>query len=279
LTANPSNLNRVMPAEESEMSTSPAPTGAPDLPIRAAELLERLRAERVRVHAITNAAAQVFTANLLLAAGGIPSLTVAPEEVASFTGRAGALLVNLGTLDSERRAGIPWAIATARAAKKPWVLDPVFVDASPPRLELARLCLTGGPAVVRCNAGEFAALSGTEAKPEAVQAFAAAHGVVVALTGPVDIVTDGTTVFSIANGHDLMTRVTAMGCAATALVAAFAALATTPAEAAAAALLVMGVAGELAAETAAGPGSFQPALLDALYRLDPETLRSRARLA
>jgi hydroxyethylthiazole kinase len=76
-----------------------------------------------------------------------------------------------------------------------------------------------------------------------------------------------------------MSRVTAMGCAATALVAAFAALATTPAEAAAAALLVMGVAGELAAETAAGPGSFQPALLDALYRLDPDTLRSRARLA
>jgi hydroxyethylthiazole kinase len=269
-----------MPAEESEMSVSEAPkTGAPDLPARAAELLERLRTERVRVHAITNAAAQVFTANLLLAVGGIPSLTVAPEEVASFTSRAGALLVNLGTLDSERRAGIPWAIAAARAAKKPWVLDPVFVDASPPRLELARLCLTGCPAVVRCNAGELAALAGTEASPETVRAFAASQGIAIALTGPVDIVTDGSTTLTIANGHDLMTRVTAMGCAATALVAAFAALSPEPVEAAASALLVMGVAGEIAAEIAQGPGSFEPALLDALYRLNGETLRARARLA
>ncbi len=261
------------------MSAANAPSGAThDLPARAAELLDRLRGERVRVHGITNAAAQVFTANLLLAAGGIPSLTVAPEEVASFTGRAGALLVNLGTLDAERRAGIPWAIAAARAAKKPWVLDPVFVDASPPRLELARLCLTGCPAVLRCNAAEFTALAGEEASPEAVRAFAAAQGVVVALTGPVDLVTDGTTSLAIANGHDLMTRVTAMGCAATALVAAFTAL-TDPLEAAASAVLVIGVAGEIASETAAGPGSFQPAFLDALHALDGAALGARARLA
>ena len=122
-------------------------------------------AERTRVHAITNAAAQVFTANLLLAAGGIPSLTVAPGEVADFTSRSGALLVNLGTLDTERRAGIASAIAAARAERKPWVLDPVFVDASPLRLEFARQCLAGRPSVLRCNASEFAALACAEPSP------------------------------------------------------------------------------------------------------------------
>jgi hypothetical protein len=134
-----------MPAEESEMTTLTAARAGspPDIVATAGLLLARLRQERLRVHAITNAAAQAFTANLLLAAGAIPSLTVAPDEVADFTRSAGALLVNLGTLDADRRAAIPRAIAAARASGIPWVLDPVFVDASPPRLALARLCLAG----------------------------------------------------------------------------------------------------------------------------------------
>jgi hydroxyethylthiazole kinase len=260
-----------------QSATAPA-LGAFD-PAQAGLFLDRLRRERIRVHAITNAAAQVFTANLLLSAGGIPSLTVAPDEVAYFAARAGALLVNLGTLDGDRRASIPWAIAAMRAHGKPWVLDPVFVDASPPRLELARLCLIGRPAVLRCNAAEFAALAGSEAQPEAVRAFAEDHGMVVALTGPVDLVTDGRRSASIENGHALMSRITAMGCAATALIAAFAALHQDALEAAAAALLVIGIAGEIAAEQAGGPGSFQAAILDALHGLDQDTVLTRARIA
>ena len=121
------------------MTSTPASVAdASNVSELAGHLLDRLRAERTRVHAITNAAAQTFTANLLLAAGGIPSLTIAPEEVASFTSRSAALLVNLGTLDSDRRAAIPQAIGTAQDQAKPWVLDPVFVEASPPRLEYAR---------------------------------------------------------------------------------------------------------------------------------------------
>jgi hydroxyethylthiazole kinase len=166
-----------------------------------------------------------------------------------------------------------------RAQKKPWVLDPVFVDASPPRLELVRLCLVGCPAVLRCNAAEFEALAGSSAQAETVRAFSEAHGVVVALTGPVDLVTDGRRSASIENGHPLMTRITAMGCAATALVAAFAALHEDAFEAAAAALLVVGVAGEIAAEQAQGPGTFQPAFLDALYSMDQSIITARARTA
>jgi hydroxyethylthiazole kinase len=268
-----------MLAEESEM---PSPIAsrpdAPPLPRLAAHLLDRLRREGTRVHAITNAAAQAFTANLLLAAGAAPSLTTAPDEAPAFTARAGALLVNLGTLDAERRAAIPWAIATARAARLPWVLDPVFADASPARRELARLCVAGEPAVLRLNPAEFRALAEAEPTPEALAAFAVAHETVVALTGPTDLVADGERVVRIANGHPLMDRVTAMGCAASALVAAFAALHDSRIEAAAAALLAVGVAGEIAGERAAGPGSFQPAFLDALHGLDAAALSARARL-
>jgi hydroxyethylthiazole kinase len=283
--ANPSNLNRVMPAEESEMTAQAATQAAPaldasiDWPEKTAALLNRLRDERTRIHAITNAAAQALTANLLLAAGGTPSLTVAPEEITAFAGRADALLVNLGTLDGDRRAAIPWGIAAVKAAGKPWVLDPVFVDTSPTRLELARLCLAGTPCAVRLNGAEFAALSGEEASEGSVAAYARSIRSTVALTGPVDWVTDGERFLKIENGHPLMAGVTAMGCAATALVATFAALERDGFTAAACALLAVGVAAEIAGEAAAGPGSFAPAFLDALHALDAATLRARARVA
>jgi hydroxyethylthiazole kinase len=244
----------------------------PECPVIAGKLLEKLRAEGTRVHAITNAAAQTLTANVLLAAGGVPSLTVAPAEVASFTRAARALLVNLGTLDEDRRQAIPLAIDAAAAAGKPWVLDPVFANSSAVRLDFARALLAGGPTVVRCNGPEFEALAGAAPTPEAAGAFARAHRTVLALTGATDFVTDGRESVRVHGGHPLMTRVTAMGCAATALVAAFTALHAAPLEAAAAALLVVKVAGRQAGEAAAGPGSFQPAFLDTLYALTPADL-------
>jgi hydroxyethylthiazole kinase len=271
-----------MPAEESEMTAARAalpPHSLSEWPARTAYLLSRLHTERTRVHAVTNAAAQTLTANLLLAAGAIPSLTIAPDEIAAFAARADALLVNLGTLDGDRRAAIPWGIAVARAQGKPWVLDPVFVDASPPRLELARLCLAGAPCVIRCNAAEFAALAEREPTPENLSALARETGATIALTGPTDWVSDGDRLAAIENGHELMTRVTAMGCAATALIAAFAALVRDGFVASVCGLLAIGVAAEIAAESVAGPGSFQPAFLDALHALDAHALDARARLS
>src|SRR5580704_15833883 len=96
-----------------------------DLPAIAADVLARIRARRPRVHCITNAVAQNFSANMLLAAGAVPSMTIAADEIAEFVSRADALLVNLGTLDPERRAAIELAVTTA-GARVPWVLDPVL---------------------------------------------------------------------------------------------------------------------------------------------------------
>src|SRR5882724_5967727 len=107
-----------------------------ELPAITADVLERIREKRPRVHCITNAVAQNFTANMLLAAGAVPSMTIASDEIADFVARADALLVNLGTLDPERRGAIEIAIGTA-GERVPWILDPVFVDRSAPRAGFA----------------------------------------------------------------------------------------------------------------------------------------------
>jgi hydroxyethylthiazole kinase len=249
-----------------------------ELPGIAGDILTRIRARHPRVHCITNAVAQNFTANMLLAAGAIPSMTVAPDEVGVFVARADALLVNLGTFDRERREATEIAIAEAARAGRPWVLDPVFVDRSPARAAFARSLAMKRPAAVRLNAAEFSALAGTPPEGEALQRYARDHGSIVALTGATDEVTDGTRVVRVANGDPLMGRVTAMGCAGTAVVAAALAVEADALAAVAAALLLFAVAGEVAAMRARGPGSFAMEIVDALYGLDQDTLRERGRV-
>ena len=117
--------------------------------------------------------AQNFTANVLLALGAIPSMTVAPEEVGEFAARADALLVNLGTLDRERRQAAEIAIQTATEARRPWLLDPVFIDRSPRRAALARVLVARGPAAVRLNGDEFSALAESPPGEHALKRYAA----------------------------------------------------------------------------------------------------------
>lgn len=249
-----------------------------DIPAAAVELLDRVRARRPRVHCITNAVAQTFTANLLLAAGAIPSMTVSADEIVGFVGGADALLVNLGTFDAGRREAVALALEVAADRRLPWLLDPVFVDRSPPRATFARELVAREPRALRLNRAEFATLAGAEADGEAPARFALDTLAVVAVTGAVDLVTDGARRVSIANGHPLMDRVTAMGCAGAALCTAFLAVEADAFVAAAAGLVVLGVAGEVAAATAAGPGSFVTGVVDALYALDPDTIHRRARV-
>jgi hydroxyethylthiazole kinase len=249
-----------------------------ELPTIAAELLSRLRERRPRVHCITNAVAPTFTANVLLAAGAVPSMTIDPEEVADFVAGADALLVNLGTFDAGRRAAAGIAIETANRGGKPWVLDPVFIDRTARRSAFARALVAAKPRAIRCNRAEFEALAGAAPEGGALAGYAREAGAVIGLTGPTDLVTDGARLATIANGDPMMARVTAVGCAASALVAAALAVADDAWAATAAALLWIGVAGDVAAKTAAGPGSLRVGLLDALYRLDAGTLISHARL-
>jgi hydroxyethylthiazole kinase len=245
----------------------------------AADVLARVRDRSPRVHCITNTVAQNYTANMLLAAGAVPSMTISPGEIASFVANADALLVNLGTFDAERRAAIDVALAAIGAARVPWVLDPVFINRSPGRAQFARELLARGPAAVRLNPAEFAPLFGGDPAGEAASRAAAACATVVALTGTTDIVSDGPRRVAIRNGHSLMGLVTAMGCAASALVGAALAVEADPWLAAVAAIAVLGVAGEIAGATARGPGSFAAAVIDALHSLDGATLRARIKVS
>jgi len=239
--------------------------------------LARLRERAPLTHCLTNAVVQNFTANVLLAAGAAPAMVPAVEEAGDFARIADALLVNVGTLTAPQAEAMRVAVAAAREAHTPWVLDPVAVGALMLRTGLALELLGQGPVIVRGNPSEILALAGeagggrgvdsTAAAEEAVGAareLAQRTGAVVAVSGVVDHVTDGRTVRTVEGGDVLLTKVTGAGCALGALMAAFCAVSATPLDAAVAASQLVARAAERAAATARGPGSFAVALLDEL---------------
>ncbi|MBV8512525.1 MAG: hydroxyethylthiazole kinase, partial [Xanthobacteraceae bacterium] len=143
---------------------------ADELVAQAAAILDRVRTRTPRVHCITNAVAQNFSANMLLALGAVPSMTIAPDEVGEFAARADALLVNLGTFDAERRTAAEIAVRSVTGDGVPWLLDPVFIERSKPRTAFAKELLAQHPRAVRLNHAEFAALAGTALSEPALRA-------------------------------------------------------------------------------------------------------------
>jgi hydroxyethylthiazole kinase len=248
-----------------------------ELTSQAAALLSRLRAKSPRVHCITNSVAQNFTANALLALGAVPSMTLSGEEIGAFVARSDALLVNLGTFDRERREATSIAVDAASQNGLPWVLDPVFIDRAEQRAVYARDLILLEPKAIRLNATEFTALSDAAPSCAAVEAYASARRLVVGLSGATDLISDGTRTATLTNGHPLMARVTAMGCAGSAIVAACLAVEPDARAATVSAMLIVGIAGEMAAEKSQGPGSFAVAILDALYSIDDKMIAERAR--
>jgi hydroxyethylthiazole kinase len=255
--------------------------------------LRELRERKPLIHQITNYVVMNETANATLALGALPVMAHAREEVEEMARVAGALVLNIGTLSQPWIEAMLLAAKAANAAGAPVVLDPVGAGATTFRTETAKRILAEADiAVVRGNAAEVATLAGREAEIRGVESIgaaesgtelarAAAHelGCVVAVTGPVDHVSDGERSVAVANGHELLGTVSGTGCMATAVTGSFLAVAADrPLEAAAEALVAFGVAGEDAARDAKGPGTFHAALYDALYHLDPDSIDGRARV-
>lgn len=253
--------------------------------------LRRMRATAPLVQNITNFVAMNTMANVMLAVGASPAMVHAREEAAEFAGLAGALTVNIGTPDPAWAEAMAEAASAMRAAGRPWVLDPVAAGATGFRREISARLLDLGPSVVRGNASEILALAGpggegrgvdaadsVAAAEAAARALAGRTGGIVAVSGPVDFVTDGGRAFRVANGHALMPRVTALGCSLNGVVAAFC-VGQPLFEATVAAMACYGLAGETAAAAAQGPGSFQAAFLDALHNQTPGDLTAGARIA
>ncbi len=253
--------------------------------------LATLRATAPLVQIITNFVAMNISANVLLAAGASPAMVHAREEVAEFAGLAQALNVNIGTLDPAWAEAMEMAAQVMATARRPWVLDPVGVGATRLRREVCARLVALRPTVIRGNASEILALAGAggagrgadsadpvAAAEDAARDLAARSGAVVAVSGPVDYVTDGAQGFRVANGDAMMPRVTALGCSLNALIAAFA-VGQHALHATVAALAYFGLAGERAAQGATGPGSFQVAFLDALYTLSPQDVTAGAKVS
>ena len=241
-------------------------TPSPDSLIdAAANALAAVRQRSPRIQCLTNTVAQQITANVLLAVGARVSMATHPDEVAAMSASADAVLINLGTLDEPRVAAIPRLLSDPHVMSKPRVLDPVFVEHSPLRLALARQIVAAGALIVKGNACEMAALDLPRHATRIV-------------TGQIDrIAHDGAQV-SIDNGHPFMALVTGLGCAAGALAAGFASVERDALRASVGAMAVFGIAGEMAARSADGPGSFAVAFIDAIAAMDEAQLRARARI-
>lgn len=255
--------------------------------------LEKVRATSPLVHNITNYVVMNQTANALLAVGASPVMAHALEEVEEMVGLAGALVINIGTLSSTWVAAMLRAGLVAKRRGIPIVLDPVGCGATAFRTATSALLVEQlRPTIIRGNASEIQALAGGAAQTKGVDSrhssesvagaaewLSSANECVVSVSGAVDLVIGEGQTIRIHNGHAIMTSVTGMGCTASALTGAFAAVGVSPLTAAAHAMAVMGVCGELAAARSTGPGSFVPAFIDALWSLDAATLEARARVS
>lgn len=258
----------------------------------AASLLDRVRQTNPLVHNITNFVVMNSTANALLACGASPIMAHAPDELAEMVALAGAVVLNIGTLDAHWIAAMRLAGQHASTMAKPLVLDPVGSGATTLRTSTVKTLLTECQvSVVRGNASEILSLAGqtsgkgvdsTDSADHAAQTacgLARELGTVLAMTGPTDFVTDGTRTVRIEGGHPLMPFVTGTGCTASALVGAFLTTTSDVLMATASALAYLSVAAEQAGAKASGPGSLQMHLLDALYQITPADLAQGCRIA
>jgi len=253
--------------------------------------LSKIRSASPLVHNITNYVVMNTSANALLAVGASPVMAHALEEVETMVGYAGALVLNIGTLSPAWVEAMLRAGKAAKARSVPIVLDPVGAGATPLRTDTAlKLLEEVSPSVVRGNASEIRALGGSlastkgvdstdsvESAIEAAKALVERYSLVVSISGPTDVIVSKTQIARVHNGSPLMTRVTGMGCTASALTGAYLAVEASHFEAAAQAMVVTGIAGELAASQSAGPGTFQVQFLDALYALNQAQIESLGR--
>jgi len=259
---------------------------------KAAQNLDAVRKNKPLIHNITNFVVMNYTANALLAMGASPVMAHAPNEVEQMVSFAGALVLNIGTLTDEWIDSMIIAGKKAATLKIPIILDPVGSGATSFRTDSAKKIINETEvSVIRGNASEILSIKNSDSKTKGVDSthsvedasntakmLAGELQTTLAITGPVDLITDGNHTVHVSNGHPLMACVTGTGCTATAVIGAFLAVDNDPFSAAATALAFFGLAGEVAGEKAQAPGSFMIKMLDALYTITPEKLKAGCKI-
>lgn len=250
--------------------------------------IDSVRKNHSLVHCLTNQVVMNFTANGLLAIGASPVMTASVHEASDMVAQAQALLINMGTPTEEQVEAMLRAGKRANECGIPVVFDPVGVGATEYRKKVAESILTNiNITVIRGNGGEIATLAGSTANVRGVDGSTSAHpkqvadrvaqkyNTIVAMTGPEDVVSDGTRTAIIRNGHPFMNQVVGTGCLLGAVVAAFVGNTKDYFESTKNALVTYAVAGEFAHAEAGhrGIGSFQVAFLNQLHRIADEDVK------
>jgi hydroxyethylthiazole kinase len=264
-----------------------------NLPDIIANDLEAIRSRKPLIHSITNLVVMNETANAILCLGALPIMAHAKEEVEEMVCVAGALVLNIGTLEPDWIDAMDLAGKRANERDIPVILDPVGAGATRFRTESCkRLMDNVRISIVRGNAAEVATLAGLTAEIRGVESisssdgaekiakeFAAKTGITAAITGPVDVVCDGKRTALISNGDAMMGKVVGTGCISNTIVASFAAVNGDPFQAAVGGLTTFGIAGEMAAKAAPDkPGTFHVELYNALYAVKPEDIHANAKV-
>lgn len=267
------------------------------------ELLLRIREKKPLIHHITNYVTANDCANITLAIGAAPVMADDINEVQDMTAMSSALVVNLGTLNKQRLESMLTAAHRANKMQIPIVLDPVGVGATAFRLVAAKRIISEIKlSVIRGNLSEIKALYGMNAKSKGVdsseilgsnisdaleaasiaKALACELGASIAITGAVDLITNGKTLFRVENGHPLMSKVTGTGCMCTSLIASFLGAGGDNLTAALAGVVSMGIAGDIACERLdtifEGTGSLKVYIHDAIYKLSPQDIVKRGKI-
>ncbi|KAJ3149038.1 hypothetical protein HDU89_004040 [Geranomyces variabilis] len=255
----------------------------------------RVRSQKPLVHNITNYVVMNDTANVILQMGALPVMAHAVEEVAEITAISQALVLNIGTLSPQWIEAMRVSSTKAKSESIPVILDPVGAGATKFRTDTCgELLRMQAVTVLKGNAGEIAALGGIEGlqmrgvesvgsledPSRAISTLAKSLQTCVAMSGPIDTISDGVRTVSVTNGNEWLGSMTGTGCSTTAMVACFAAVEKDPLVAAVGGLLCMGIAAEVAVKSGRvnGPGSFKVALHDAISQLTSEQIRQRARI-
>jgi hydroxyethylthiazole kinase len=241
-------------------------------------ILTDIREKTPLVHHMTNYVTVNDCANITLCIGASPVMAHAEEEVGEMVALAGALVLNIGTLDTLQ---IDRMFIAAKAAEKygiPIILDPVGAGATSLRTKTAqRMIQELSISVLKGNAGEIGTLAGKQAQVRGVDSggvngdpteitcgLAERLSCTVVMSGPIDIISDGSRTLLCENGHPYMGRISGTGCMAASVIGSCAAVTQDYLSASATGVSAFGIAGERAAVDAAGPGSFKCRLFDSM---------------
>jgi hydroxyethylthiazole kinase len=270
---------------------------------KIAEALRGIKQKNPLVHHITNYVTVNDCANITLAIGASPVMADDIEEVTDMVSLASSLVINIGTLNSRTVEAMIAAGRRANVLNIPVILDPVGAGATPYRTAIANKIINEIKlAAIRGNLSEIKTLYGLKSETKGVDAsesicggsdglsegknlakdFARRLNTIVAITGAIDIITDGESFYTVENGHKLMSKVTGTGCMCSSLIGSYLGAVEDKLLAVLAGVVSMGIAGEIAYDKLnkeyEGTGTLKVNIIDAVYNLSEELINKRGKI-